>query len=315
VSLEYCHPAESDVEAVTDVLNRSRRELPLHLDQSVEEVEAQTFKNTDYNPNGFWLALRDSQIIGYGGALIEKSRIEAGFNDGWITIEVIPEYRGKGIEQELMRRALNYLTLKEIGTAQRWCKGTKGWRHNLLLEFGFTAAHYEYVMVWKGETPERYPLPGIIHLQHTLFREATNEEVETFVEVFNDAFKEYYNFSPATVERFIKSREIDRNIWRITFAKDGSRIVGVLKCCESVQYNKENNTKIGWVDILGVIKGYRRKGIGKALLSDGMAWIYDRGMDTIYLDLNAENRNALSLYTSLGFKIDREDTIYREKLE
>lgn len=315
MSLEYRHPTESDVKVVTNVLNRSRRELPLHLDQSVEEVKAQTFKNTDYNPYGFWLALRDSQIIGYGGALVEKTRIDAGFNDGWMTVEVIPEYRGKGVEQELMRLALNYLTLKEIGTAQGWCKGTERWRHNLFLEFGFTAVRYEYVMVWKGEPPERYPLPGIIHLEHKLFKEATDKEVEAFVEVFNDAFKEHHNFSPATVERFIKSREIDNNISRITFAKDGSCIVGVLKCCESVQYNKENNTGIGWIDILGIIKSYRRKGIGKALLSDGMAWICDQGMDTIYLDLDAENRNALDLYTSLGFKIDRKDTIYRKRLE
>ena len=98
---------------------------------------------------------------------------------------------------------------------------------------------------------------------------------------------------------------------RITFAKEGDNIAGVLLAEESTVYNKENDTLIGWANILGVMSQYRKKGIGRALLSDGMKWILDRGMDTIYLGMDAENAKALDLYTSLGFRVDEESISYR----
>lgn len=100
---EYRHPVEADIETITDIINRSRRELPLHSDDSVEEVRMRTFENPDYDPEQFRIVTVNGEAAGFGGALIEKSRIDAGMNDGWISMEVVPEYRGKGIEQQLMK--------------------------------------------------------------------------------------------------------------------------------------------------------------------------------------------------------------------
>lgn len=105
-----------------------------------------------------------------------------------------------------------------------------------------------------------------------------------------------------------------QDVSRITLVIDEAP-VGICKCGEYTRYNKENNTNIGEVGILGVIKSHRKKGIGKALLSDTMKWLHDRGIDTINISMDAENRNALGLYTSLGFKIEREDTVYHLKLK
>jgi mycothiol synthase len=313
MAIVYRHPTKADSNLITAVLNDSRRELPLHLDQTVQEVALRTFGNTDYNPEGYWLGVVDGDIAGYGGALIQKARTQAGFIEGWVSIEVIPEYRGKGIEQQLMQRSLNYLTSQKIKTAKKWCMGTKGWWHDLVLEFGFTDVRHEYLMMWKDKIIENN-LPEGIHFIHILFKESSDEEVAHFVDVFNDAFLEHYNFSPATVERFIKSRDIERNVSRITFAKNGQQTAGVLMCAEDTEYNKENNTKIGWIEILGVIKEYRRRGIGRALLSDGVAWLHHRGMTTVYLEMDAENCSALTLYTSLGFTVEGENIIYEKEL-
>ena len=46
-----------------------------------------------------------------------------------------------------------------------------------------------------------------------------------------------------------------------------------------------------------------------------MRWIFDTGKDTIYLGVDAENRKALGLYTSLGFKIHTESINYDLKLD
>lgn len=313
--IEYHHPTEADLEKITDVLNRSRRELSFHTDQTAEKVSTQTFEDADYDPQGYWLAIQNGQTMGYGGAIVRRSRIEAGMNDGRIDVDVVPEYRGKGIEQELMKLSLEYLKSHKIGKAQRWCMGTEGWRHDLVLQFGFKAVHHEYFMVWEGETPERYPLPERTHFDNKLIKEATDEEIVHFVEMFNNTFSEHYNFAPQSVERFIRFRDTNKDIWRITFAKDGQTTVGICSYGEYTQYNKENNTRIGIVGVLGVVKAYRRKGIGRALLSDCMTWLCGRGMDTIYLQVDAENPEALHLYTSLGFKVQKESTIYQLELE
>ena len=313
--IEYRHPTTADLEEITDVLNRSRRELPLYTDQTPKKVSAQTFEDADYDPQGYWLAVENGQTVGYGGAMVRRSRIEAGMDDGWIDTDVVPEHRGKGIGQELMRLSLKYLKSNNIGKAQRWCIGTKGWRHDLVLQFGFKASHHEYFMVWEGENPERYPPPEGIHFEYDLFREAPDEEIAHFTQIFNETLSEHYNFAPQPIDRFIRFRDTNKDIWRITFAKDGQNTVGICSYGEFTQYNEENNTRIGTAGVLGVIKAYRRKGIGRALLSDCMIWLCDRGMDTIYLEVDAENPEALHLYTSLGFKIWKENTIYQLELK
>ncbi len=172
------------------------------------------------------------------------------------------------------------------------------------------------MMVWKQkDAPKTLPPPEGISIEYKMFKEASDELVAQFVEGMNDSFADHYNFSPTPVEKFLKWRETDEEISRLTLAKDGQRIVGVCMCEESVLYNMENNTKAGWANILGVTKSHRKRGIGRALLTEGMKWIADRGMDTIYLGLDAENRKALGLYMSLGYQVHTESINYELKLD
>jgi len=314
--IEYRHPLISDVEAITGVFNRSSRELPLHRDETVEEVREFSFKEDDYDNKGFLLAIIDGQAAGYGGSHVYDSRIKAGKNDASITIAVIPEHRGKGIEQHFMEFALEYLRSRGVGTAMRWAFGMEGWRHDISTEFGFKDVRHNYIMVWKGDkAPEVIPLPDGVILESIMLKDAGDDVIAQFVGSFNESFADHYNFAPTPVKQFIKWREIDDEICRLTFAKEGQDVVGVCMCEESALYNKQNNTNIGWADILGVKKLHRKRGIGRALLSEGMRWIHDTGKDTIYLGMDAENRTALGLYTSLGFKVHTESVTYKKSLE
>ena len=186
---------------------------------------------------------------------------------------------------------------------------TSEYRHPVEADIGIIT-----VMVWKGDAVKEYPPPEGIHFEHRLFKEATDEEVITFVKVFNDAFSEHYNFTPVPAERFLKTRDIEKNVSMMTLAKKGDTIVGISKCGESVECTTDHDMNMGWVDILGVTKSYRKRGIGRALLSDSMKWIHNRGINTIYLEMDAENRDALQLYTSLGFAVDNENIIYQLEL-
>jgi len=314
-TLEYRHPAIDDIDSLTDILNRSDRENPFHTDNTVEEVLAFSFKEEDYDPRGFLLAILDGETVAYGGSHVEKHRIDAGMNDAWISIAVIPEFRNRGIEQHLMEFSLDYLRSRSIGTAKRWAHGLEGWKHDLAREYGFRDVRHTYMMRWQRQNaPEAIPPPRDIKLEHVMFKEASDELIGRFTDNFNTSFADHYDFSSVQVKDLIKWRDISRNFSRITFAKKDDEIAGVCLYDVSTVFNEENNTRIGWADILGVNPEYRKMGIGRTLLSTAMQWIWEQGMDTIYLGMDAENSRALGLYTSLGYEIHQESINYSLEL-
>ena len=153
--------------------------------------------------------------------------------------------------------------------------------------------------------------PDGIHLEYRMFKDASDEEILDFTAVNNDFYSENVNFAPELVESWIEYRdELKENVERITFAKDGSKIVGACSCEEWTELNRQEDVKAGYVSTLGVIKPYREKGIGRALLSDAVKWLHERGMDIVYLRVDARNPDALRLYTSGGFEIFKESIVY-----
>ena len=114
MTIEYRHPTIDDIETITDISNRSAKELPLHRDMTVEEMRSDTFDEDDYDTTGHLLAIVDGEPAGYGGAMVQKSRQESGMNDAFLGVGVVPEHRGKGIEQHLMKHGLDFLKEKGI---------------------------------------------------------------------------------------------------------------------------------------------------------------------------------------------------------
>ena len=66
------------------------------------------------------------------------------------------------------------------------------------------------------------------------------------------------------------------------------------------------------VDSLAVLPGYRRKGIGKALMRRSIASLRRRGFETVYLNVREDNDAAIRLYENLGFRKIRKMTGYFE---
>jgi ribosomal-protein-alanine N-acetyltransferase len=52
---------------------------------------------------------------------------------------------------------------------------------------------------------------------------------------------------------------------------------------------------------LAVRPGHRRRGLGRALLDEGLARVRDRGARDIYLEVRVSNRGAQVLYARAGF--------------
>jgi ribosomal protein S18 acetylase RimI-like enzyme len=58
----------------------------------------------------------------------------------------------------------------------------------------------------------------------------------------------------------------------------------------------------GFLQRLAVHPAWQRRGVGRALVLDGLAWLERRGVDRAVVNTQLENRKALALYESLGFR-------------
>jgi GNAT superfamily N-acetyltransferase len=66
---------------------------------------------------------------------------------------------------------------------------------------------------------------------------------------------------------------------------------------------------IGAIQNVGVIPSYRGLGLGRALVHQALQGFVQAGLSRAYLEVTAENRAAVHLYRSLGFR--RAKTLYK----
>lgn len=88
---------------------------------------------------------------------------------------------------------------------------------------------------------------------------------------------------------------------------------------------KINNTPVGIISArikngegsiadLAVLKSYRGRGIGRAILSKTIAYLLNQGIKKFSLGVETENKNALSLYEQSGFRIVKASDCYEMKM-
>ena len=74
--------------------------------------------------------------------------------------------------------------------------------------------------------------------------------------------------------------------------------------------NNQNN-KTGFISMIGVHPKFQGKGIGKQVLLAGIKSLYQQGARSILLEVDSDNKNAISLYKKIGF-MDFKENIWFE---
>jgi ribosomal protein S18 acetylase RimI-like enzyme len=311
--LEIARLKETDIEDVVDVIRSSRRELPFERAPTEEELKAYTVNYSEFLPEGSWVVRLGGVAVAYAVVLIEANRLSAGLDDAHLEFEVVPEERGKGLERNLIDLASEYIRSRGVAKARTRCIACDQWRIDVLGSQGFSEAYRVFFLVRR--TPVQVhdvPAPEGIMLVRRPYKECGDEELTRIVEAFNDSFQDHFSFAPERPEIFITYRDATDDPESFSLAMVGDEIVGVCLSAEDRTYNEENGTKWGWINILGVRPQYRRRGVGRFLLADGMKWILEQGMDTTYIGVHAKNEKALGMYRSAGFEKDRE-SLWMEK--
>jgi ribosomal protein S18 acetylase RimI-like enzyme len=71
----------------------------------------------------------------------------------------------------------------------------------------------------------------------------------------------------------------------------------------------------GWIGAVGVVEGWRRRGIGRALLLHAFGEFHRRGAPHAGLGVDVDNpTGATRLYEGVGMRVVREDVVYEKEL-
>jgi RimJ/RimL family protein N-acetyltransferase len=103
--------------------------------------------------------------------------------------------------------------------------------------------------------------------------------------------------SASEERRYLKA--IRRNAYAaVLVAEEDDRIVGRLSIGRETHPASEHVADVG----LMVANGYRRRGIGRALMENAEAWARSVGVRKIELHVFPHNEAALALYDRLGYR-------------
>jgi ribosomal protein S18 acetylase RimI-like enzyme len=74
--------------------------------------------------------------------------------------------------------------------------------------------------------------------------------------------------------------------------------------------NQKTGNKIGYTEYIFVLPAWRGRNVARVLITRGLRHLKEKGLTEAHLGVRAKNRNALSLYTSLGYEVIRESRFY-----
>jgi mycothiol synthase len=248
----------------------------------------------------------DGEMVGY----IEVWTTSKPPVHPWLWARVDPRYEGQGIgtyllhwgearAREAMDRVPEELRVApQVGTYQE-----AGLAKKLFADMGYQHVRSFYTMRINMDTPPAAPdwSAGI-----TLRTYNPETDLETVYRAVDESFSDHYGHVETPFEEglerfkhFMTGYEgFDPTLWFL--AMDGDRIAGVCLCREK----SYDNPDVGYINILGVLRPWRKRGIGLALLRHSFCELYRRGKRAAGLGVDAQSlTGALRLYENAGMHV------------
>jgi len=233
-------------------------------------------------------------------------------------ISVHPAARPLGLEQELVARLLGRARFNES-------KPDVIPRKVIRLEEGFSPKQesqkklYEEIgLKWRRTFwVMKCPLDDVPHTEPDQVEGVSirplrlPDDAVGLREALNGSFIDHWDFHPPSDERWaarLSSPNFRPDLsWVAEIEAEPGRLAGFCLCGIIEEENKAFDRKEGWIETLGTIRGWRGKGLGRALLLRGLDSLKADGMDTGALGVDSENpTGATRLYESVGFYVFEE---------
>ena len=284
-------PTLEDVAGVVAAINRAAQAL-----RGRDEVDAKEVAGWWTQPAPFDLAadvvvaVRGDEIVGYGDVGDQA-------NDGSVLWLDIRGDAHRALHEELERRALARRSPEGVVRAVvderdeplRALLEERGYRYlrssyRMRVDFGARA----FTPAWPPGAAVRAAVEGVDEpLLHRINQES---------------FADHWGHTPTPYDEWLHwLRSVgvaDPTLWFV--AEVDGEPAGIALCRPS----SHGNPDLGWVSVLGVLREYRRIGLGRALLEHAFVELGRRGRAGVELGVDAESTTgAVRLYERAGMRV------------
>jgi mycothiol synthase len=304
---EVRRPTLDDVEAVSDLLNicdtAEYGEPDITLDDLRTEWQAPTFHmDTDA-----WMVIAPGgKLVGYADmGQRQHAKIYA-------FVRVLPEYAGQGIGEHLLQlaEAWGRQHMAEADPQVRVTLNSWASFNNEVAQQRLERAGYEVIRRnWRMEIDMEAAPPEAEWPEGVTVRTFQPGMERQVFEMIDTAFQDHWGHMPGNFEEWrhwtIERETFDPTLWFLAF--EGEQIAGGSLCATFMD--------IGWVDTLAVLRPWRRKGLGMALLLHSFGEFYQRGRRKVGLGVDSQNlTGATRLYERAGMHVARQYISYQKEL-
>ena len=316
------YQGETDLDAIAELFQACET-----VDRSDEWVSISTLRqafnapDTDKERDIRLWENGDGKLIGFGKLSIQESV------DGNLSFKVHATFRGEGIEQEIIKWSEQ--RMREVATdtsasvkLRSGSRDTQTERMELLESCGFTPKRYFFNMERSLADPLPKPkLPlGFTLQSHSSpqFSSKLGQRrfIEAWVEMYNQTFIDHWNFHELTVdllENKMSYPDYRKDLDLVALTADGT-FAAFCICFIHPEDNQRKGTREGWIAALGTRRGFRERGLGRAMLLSGMERLQAVGMDKVRLGVDAENSSGANrLYESVGFRKVHTNIVYSKE--
>lgn len=242
------------------------------------------------------------RLIGFGQLWISES----GDSDGFLWYRIRPNLTDGEVERQIF--AWGEMRMGEVARERNVsvklrtnARESQTQQINFIESQGFTVERY----FWTKARSLSLPIPEPQFPEGFTQRQVKVEDLEAWVEMFNQTFIDHWNHHDINVERlqhWWNEPTYNPELDLVAIAPDGT-FAAFCFCNIFFEENKRNERKDGWIGALGTRRGFRKLGLGRAMLLSGMQRLKALGMDTAKLGVDADNPSgATKLYESVGFQ-------------
>ena len=212
---------------------------------------------------------------------------------------VLAEHRGKGIGRALLREVMRYVEGLGVEALHMEASVAHADVNHMLSLHGMETVKSLWQMRWESDEVPDVNLPEGFAVRSLV----AGQDEQVLTELQNISFGENWGFSPNTVEQIRVRVEHNRGGPEgIIFITDDGTEHGKPAAYNWTMFIEDGAASSGIIAMTGVHPDYRGRGIGRAVVTAGIAYLVERGAAAVELEVDSENAPARELYLKLGFR-------------
>jgi mycothiol synthase len=316
ITIRNYHPG--DIEALVDLINEADAVDQQQRATTLAETEHEMSYPTQYPETDCILALDGDRLAGYSRLFVRPGDGQSA-STLYCWGVVHPGWRRRGLGRRLLersyQRASEYVPELGAGAVYFQCNGqdVEEDRRALFEGFGLKAVRY-WIVMDRSLNCDLPPvaLPAGIRLRTFV----PERDLETVWRVDNTAFRDHWNATDSTLEEFqhwLDKPYIRPDLWFLAEDEASGKVVGLGLNVIDPEHIARTGRQEGYIDTVAVLRAYRRRGLGSALLAKCLHALKEAGMDSAALDADAENpTGAIRIYERAGFRVRKTGIAYQK---